>query len=159
MKLARLFSYTQELEAELSRQEKFFEELSDRFDELEARRVSDGTTIAVLRGKLEAAETNIEILRDQKDEYRFEARNLREQNAALLDRVALKLDVIPPSEPTKREPLSEEQQNERRETVDSIRRSGPVAKARQQAEAAYQAELDHVEALRRKDAKAQTVSS
>jgi hypothetical protein len=70
-------------------------------------------------------------------EFYREIRSLRRSHVALVDRRAVREGIIPPSESLTRPKLTEEQTAERTKTVESVRRSGPVAKTRSDAEAEY----------------------
>lgn len=151
MNLARKFSYTKDLEKQA---DSLLEELRKIAQELfdEQRKLASEQAL-----RLTAEAVRDDRLRELGD-VRLENKELRKQNAELIDRVAIKLQMVPPTEPLKSEPLTPQETAARSEKVDSIRRTGPVAKSRQEAEAAYFAEQARIEELRRKDANTPTVS-
>lgn len=143
MNVARLFSYTRQLESQIrhEREERDFEVCA-----LKAAGERDSRAFEKTLTELKASHVG------ERTALYEEIRSLRENNLGLLERVVIKLQMVPVSEPLKTEPLTEEQKAARSERVDSIRRTGPVAKSRQEAEAAYFERNEREEELRRKDA-------
>jgi hypothetical protein len=82
-------------------------------------------------------------LRDQEiDRLYLEIKDLRAQNLGLIDRVLIKNQAIPLSEPlTRPTPTAEELQAQGTHR-DTVRRTGPVSKARQLAESEYEQKRD-----------------
>jgi hypothetical protein len=129
-RIARLFTYTTELEKALNANDLTFTQLHEQLYETRARVAGESYLKATIR------------------DLQTEVKSLRQQNLDLLDRVALKLQMVPVSEPLKSEPLTEDQTAERSKRIDSVRRTGPVASTRQAAEAAYFAERQRQEEMR-----------
>jgi hypothetical protein len=109
-------------------------------------RASHDREVTALERRLAAQQADFLAWRES--DFR-EIQSLRAQTVELLDRVAEKLKLVPMSEPMKPEPLTQEQQTERSRRIDSMRRSGPVAKVHQEAEEAYEAEKQRQEDLRK----------
>jgi hypothetical protein len=141
MNIARAFSYTRTVERAL-------ENASERAEGLAAQLETSRAETSIEHARAAAAEAVTEILTAQiagdsgyhekevNQLYR-EIRSLRKTNAALVDRRALREGIIPPTESLTRPKPTEEEAAERSKTVESIRRSGPVAKTRTDAEAEY----------------------
>jgi hypothetical protein len=179
--LARLFPYTRKLETEVARwmetgtqlQARHVSEMETAEEHAEALATELRTIADELfeeRRKLAAEHTlrvSAEAVRDERDRelgrlradkaeqiasLNEEIKSLRENNLGLLDRVMIKQQMVPVTESLKPEPLTAEEKEKRSQQVDSIRRTGPVAKSRQEAEAAYYAEQERIDLLRSKDA-------
>lgn len=116
-------------------------------------RVSTAQMRAIHAREVTALETQLlnerEYFKEWRESDQQEIRDLRASYGELLDRVTEKLKLVPMSEPMKKEPLTEEQQLDRSRRIDSMRRSGPVAKVHQEAEAEYEAEKQRQEDLRK----------
>jgi hypothetical protein len=148
--IARLFRYTTDLEAQLEtarRVEEMHHCEIDALHELSEQLRSDLQRQSDLRAAAEA----ISQLKDAElERQRRWIHKLSDQNLALMDRICLQNRTVPVSEPLTKVAADSPNGEDVAKTVTRMLRTGPVAKARQDAEAEYRAELAKEEEARAK---------
>jgi len=142
--IARLFSHTRQIEEELDHLVELHSNTEERrhaeFDALRQDIVRVSERAAAAESRVGLLQAEIERLERWNDK-------LSDQNFALTDRLCLKAGTVPTSEPLSAPKLSDEELDSRSARIDSVRRTGPVAKLRERAALQYESHRDHEQQL------------